>query len=151
MLIKSILIFFSLSFTLVDYARPAYEIRLNRSSEERLLQGEVIVSQISSRSNKGRTFEAAGIINASIDDVYQVLVNFDDYDTFMPHIHNTEVLKQNSENAVLNYTLGLPLGKIRKYRLYMTYSKNNDTAMVEWKMIEWPGIKKSETINDTTG
>jgi uncharacterized membrane protein len=115
------------------------------------MQGDVIVSQISSGNYKGKTFEASGIINASLDDVYQVLVDFDDYDKFMPHIKNTEVLKKNSKYAVLNYTLGLPLGKIRKYRLYMTYSKNDDTAMIEWKMMEWPGINKSETINDTNG
>ena len=92
-----------------------------------------------------------GLVKGTVSDVYQVLVKFEDYPKFMPNVSKCEVLKRTDDTAILNYTLSLPLGKVKKYRLKMTFQNEKSGATLTWKLIEWQGLKKSETIEDTTG
>ncbi len=126
-------------------------ITLTSSEKDLLAQGKIIVRDLSTDQKAGKTVEAIGLIKADIDDVYQVLLNFEDYDEFMPNLAEVEIFKKDSNNAILNYTNELPLNKVKKYRLDMSFQKNKDEAMLKWVMIEWPGLRKSETINNTTG
>ena len=127
------------------------QIDLTQSERDLLSQGEIIVRDVSSNHDKGKTIEAVGLINANIDEVYYVLLRFEDYPDFMPNITQLEILDKSSNHAILNYTLELPLKKIKKYRLDMFYQKNENAAQLTWEMIDWPGLKETETINNTTG
>ena len=126
-------------------------ITLTSSEKDLLAQGEIIVRDLSTDQKAGKTVEAIGLIKAGIDDVYQVLLNFEDYNEFMPNVAEVAIFKKDSNNAILNYTNELPLNKVKKYRLDMSYQKKKNEAMFKWEMIEWPGLRKSETINNTTG
>ncbi|MCH7763870.1 MAG: hypothetical protein IIB95_09025 [Candidatus Marinimicrobia bacterium] len=127
------------------------QIDLTESERDLLSQGEIIVRDAFTNNDEGKTIEAIGLINANIDAVYSVLLGFEDYPDFMPNITQLEILEKGSNHAILNYTLELPMKKIKKYRLDMFYQKNKNSAQLTWKMIEWPGLKESETINNTTG
>jgi uncharacterized membrane protein len=149
---RAILLIIVLSlFLTINTSQAGSQIALTDDEKESVLRGNVIVREIPDGSEAGRTFEAIGLFDALIDDIYNVIADFEKYDQFMPNIVNVRVLKENSSSAVMNYTLGLPLGKLKKYRLSMTFLKDENRATLKWKMIDWPGIKKSETINDTTG
>jgi uncharacterized membrane protein len=138
-------------FVIINNAQASTNISLTDDEKTSVLQGNVIVREIPDDSEAGRTFEAIGLFDAPIDDIYNVIADFEKYDQFMPNIVNVRVLQENASSAVMNYTLGLPLGKLKKYRLSMTFLKEENRATLKWHMIEWPGIKKSETINDTRG
>ena len=126
-------------------------ITLTSSEKDLLAQGEVIVRDLSTDQKAGKTVEAIGLIKADIDDVYQILLNFEAYNEFMPNVAEVAIFKKGSNYAILNYTNELPLNKVKKYRLDMSYQKKKNEAMLKWKMIEWPGLRKSVTINNTTG
>ena len=129
----------------------AANIELVQQERELLSSGDVVLREVTNGKKGAKTFEAVGLIKATVSDVYQVLVKFEDYPKFMPNVSKCEVLKRTDDTAILNYTLRLPLGKVKKYRLSMTFQNEKSRATLKWKLIEWQGLKKSETIEDTTG
>lgn len=113
---------------------------------------EIIVREIDNKIRGGRTFEAIGLINAPRSTVLQVLTDYEKYPEFMPNISKIEIVEQTDNVSVLNYTLTLPLGKIKKYRLKISVTEpENQSSIVQWQLQEWPGLKIEETIKDTTG
>ena len=134
-----------------EKAIAATTIELVQQERELLSKGDVVLREVTHGKKGAKTFEAVGLMKATVSDVYQVLVKFEDYPKFMPNVSKCEVLKRTDDTAILNYTLGLPLGKIKKYRLNMTFKNDKSRATLKWKLIEWKGLKKSETIQDTTG
>ena len=127
------------------------KINIKPEEKELIEQGEVIVYEIPTIHKNGRTFKAIGLINGEVDHVYKVLQDFESYPEFMPNLDKIEVLKHDSNSAILNYTLDLPLNKVKKYRLSTDFKQENNEAVITWKLIPWPGLKESEKINDTTG
>ncbi|MBN1290876.1 MAG: hypothetical protein JXB48_03475 [Candidatus Latescibacteria bacterium] len=127
------------------------DIKLTRDEKNLIEQGEVIVRELSSKDKKGKTVEAVGLIEATVDEVYRVLIKFEDYSTFMPHVSDVEIVQRDDSHAILNYALSLPLGKTKRYRLSKTYKYDGNTASMQWDLIDWPELKKSETIKNTTG
>lgn len=134
-----------------EKAIAATNIELVQQERELLSSGDVVLREVTNGKKRGKTFEAVGLIKATVSDVYQVLVKFEDYPKFMPNVSKCEILQRTDDRAILNYTLSLPLGKIKKYRLNMTFQNYKSRATLKWKLIEWQGLKKSETIEDTTG
>jgi len=120
--------------------------------EKKLIeQGEIIVREIPTHHKNGRTFMAIGLINAEVDTIYRTMQDFDSYPEYMPNLEKIEVVERDSHSVVLNYTLDLPLNKVKKYRLVTNFKRENGNALITWKLIPWPGLKESEKINDTTG
>ena len=144
-------IFVMVVTVLNEKAIAATNIELVQQERELLSRGDVVLREVTNGKKGAKTFEAVGLIKATVSNVYQVLVKFEDYPKFMPNVSKCEVLKRTDDTAILNYTLGLPLGKIMKYRLNMTFQDDKSSATLKWKLIEWQGLKKSETIEDTTG
>ena len=102
-------------------------------------------------NKKGKTFEAIALIQATVDEVYQVLIKFEDYHTFKPHVTSVEILERDDNHALLDYTLTLPLGKRKRYRLSKTFENTGSLAVMKWVKSDWPGLKRSDTIDDTAG
>jgi hypothetical protein len=127
------------------------KIILSQNEKDLLSQQEIVVRDLSSGDGDGKTIEAVGVINASIDEVYRVLIHFEDYNKFMPNITQVEILEKNSNHAILGYTVELPTHKIKKYRLDMSYGRDENRAYLYWTMVAWPGLKESEKIRNTTG
>jgi len=148
---KSVFIFFMIFLlTSICYADIA-NIEL-KSEEKKLIEaGEILVYEIPTRQKSGRTFKAIGLINAEVDQIFTVLQDYESYPEFMPNLEKIEILRQDSKSALLNYTLDLPLNKVKKYRLNTNFKKENGIAAITWKLVPWPGLKESEKIKDSTG
>jgi hypothetical protein len=69
----------------------------------------------------------------------------------MPNVSKVEVLNRYDNSAIMNYYLTLPLGISKKYRLKMEFENSVDSATLKWEMIEWPGVKREDTIHETNG
>jgi hypothetical protein len=81
-----------------------------------------------------------------------VLTDYEKYPDFMPNVSQVELVEKKGNTAILNYTLTLPLGKIKKYRLKLIASEPNfQSALIKWQLLPWPELKPPETIKDTTG
>lgn len=127
-------------------------IPLNDHQKKAIANGESIIRELDTAGKKGRTFEAIGLVNASRAKVVEVLKDYKKYPEFMPNVSGIEIVEQVGNEAVLNYTLTLPLGKIKKYRLRIAGRELTDKiTLLEWHLEKWPGLKTAETISDTTG
>jgi len=132
--------------------KAANVISLNEHEKKLVAKGEVIVREIDAAGKKGRTFEAIGLIKASRNNVLRILKDYKKYPEFMPNVSRIEIVEQRGNDAVLNYTLTLPMGKIKKYRLKISESApENQFSILEWQIQKWPELKMEETITDTTG
>ncbi len=130
----------------------AKTISLNDHEKKLVDSGEIIVREVKAHAKNGRTFEAVGLINTPRTDLVKVLTDYEKYPEFMPNITHIKIIEQNGKESVLNYTLTLPMGKVKKYRLRLFVTEPEDkTSLIQWKLKEWPGLKKEETIKDTTG
>ena len=117
----------------------------------KLSDSAVTMVEMSKPGSPGKTFEAATIINAPMQDVCSLLQNYAAYPSFMPNTASAKVAPAGAGHALVDITLKLPMGKIKKYRLRMEPTVNVDTCMLAWKLVPWPGLKQEETIADTTG
>ena len=125
---------------------------LDEHEKKLVAKGEIIVREINAPGKRGRTFEAVGLVKASRKNVLKVLKDYKKYPEFMPNVTSIEIVEQRGNDAVLNYTLTLPLGNIKKYRLKISErAPGNQLSTIEWQLQKWPELKMEETITDTAG
>ena len=99
----------------------------------------------------GKTFMAATIIDAPLPKICAVIQDFAQYPAFMPNTAKTSVSAGADKTSLVDITLNLPLGKVKKYRLKMTPNVTPQQCRLEWKQMPWEGLKQEETIADTAG
>ena len=132
--------------------KNAFAISLTDPERKLLEQGEITVKEIPTTGKEGKTFEAVGLIHAPRAKVIQILTEYEKYPEFMPNVSHIEIVARQNNESVLNYTLTLPLGKIKKYRLRLSLTQPDDrSSRLAWEMEKWPGLQPKETIKDTTG
>ncbi|MEJ2689173.1 MAG: SRPBCC family protein [Deltaproteobacteria bacterium] len=125
---------------------------LSEKDQNLVSQGEIIVREVPTDAQAGRTFEAIGLIDASRATVVRVLTAYESYPEFMPNVSHIDVVDQHDNEAVLDYTLTLPLGKVKKYRLKISASDPAaDYSLIQWHLLERPELKAEGTIKNTTG
>ncbi len=116
-----------------------------------LSDSAVALADVSKAGSAGKSFVAATLINAPLPQLCELIQNYETYPAFMPNTQSTRVTQSGPGFAVIDVTLKLPLGKIKKYRLRMEPKASPDSCTVAWKLVPWPGLKQEETIADTTG
>ncbi|MES2261625.1 MAG: hypothetical protein V4724_24175 [Pseudomonadota bacterium] len=116
-----------------------------------LSESKVALRDVSQAGAAGKSFVAATIIDAPLLKLCAIIQDFQDYPSFMPSVSKTAVARGADASSLVDMTLSLPLGKIKKYRLKMTPDSGAQQCRLAWKMQPWPGVKQEETINDTTG
>ena len=127
-------------------------INLNTEEQQTVQAHEVLVRERPTNGKPGKAFEAVGIIEAKREVIRDIVMDYPSYPEFMPNVSRIEILQQEESTAVLNYTLALPLGKIKKYRVKLEASEPDDhTLLIQWQLQQWPGLHPKETIRDTTG
>lgn len=126
-------------------------IEMTRDESERVARGEIVLREVGNSSSRGKTFEAVAVIEAEPVATYRVLTEFDAYHEFMPNISSTRVLSEGEGEAVVDFVLGLPLGKTKKYRLQLEFHEDGGGAHISWHMVNWPGLAAEESIGDTSG
>lgn len=134
-------------------AMPA-QLRLSHSDIMLLGTGKVLVNEMKinpGRKTRGKTYEARILLESDFNHIYETLTKFECCDKYMPNVKKSTVISRKKGEAVVNYTLGMPFGMVKKYRLRMTYLKNKEDAIIRWKLLPWPELSKKETIGDTEG
>jgi hypothetical protein len=126
-------------------------IDLTQKEKEQLFKDKVVFREISSDNTKGKTYEAIGLVRASTDEVSRVLLKYEDYPKFKPNLSRIEIVERSGDSTKLDYTLTFPLGKVKKYSLWMRYKKEGGADMLVWEKAECSGLRECETIKDTTG
>jgi hypothetical protein len=126
------------------YARPAIDMA-------HLSDTEVAMEDQSKPGAPGKTFFAATIINAPLAHICAVIQDYAQYPAFMPNTAKTSVNPGADKTSLVDITLNLPLGKIKKYRLKMTPTVSPGQCRLDWKQMPWEGLKPEETIADTSG
>lgn len=117
----------------------------------RLSEAKVTLAETSSAGMPGKSFTAGTIIAAPVAALCALLQDYDAYPAYMPNTESVKVSEKGAGYAVIDVTLGLPMGKIKKYRLRMEPRSGPDACRITWKMLPWPGLKQEETIVDTKG
>jgi hypothetical protein len=127
------------------------DIILSPAEREEILRGRVVLRNIAEPKRKGRTYEAIGILQGSLEDNFEVITNYRSYPEFQPRVAKASVRDESASVAVVEITLKLPLGITRKFRLRYSAKKGEEGFLVSWQKLPWPELKPSQTVVDTSG
>ena len=123
---------------------------INARDLQELERGEII-NREQKETRKGQTFEAIAIFNADMERSAQAIKDYASYPAFMPNVEKIDIVKNDGKNAIINYHLGLPLGKKKRYRLALQAEDTDMHTIIQWQMQDWPEIPADERIGNTTG
>jgi hypothetical protein len=134
-------------------AGPVQARDIALTPEERALvgKGKIILRELASPGQKGRTYEAVGLVQGSLDEAVSVLTDFEHYPEFMPNVSAVRVCDQVQPCSVIETSLRLPLGIKKRYRLRYTAARVASGFDLDWEKIAWPELKPSQTVVDTSG
>jgi ribosome-associated toxin RatA of RatAB toxin-antitoxin module len=116
-----------------------------------LREAEVTLREVTPAGAAGKAFIAGTIINAPMATLCAIVQDYASYPGFMPSVSKTVVTLGAERDRLVDMTLKLPLGKVKKYRLQMTPASTAQQCRLAWKMVPTAGLKPEETIADTTG
>ncbi|MES3020310.1 MAG: SRPBCC family protein [Pseudomonadota bacterium] len=110
-----------------------------------------VVTDTSQPGRPGKSFAASAVINAPVADICAVLQDYARYPGFMPNVDAVKVVPEAGGGALVDFTLKLPMGKIKKYRLRMSARTAPGACQLAWKMVPWDGLAPEESIVATSG
>ena len=134
-------------------SRPAAALELSLTPEERALivKGKIVLREVPAPGRAGRTYEALGVVQGSLDEAVSVLTDFEHYPEFMPNVSAVTICEQVHPCSVIETSLRLPLGVKKRYRLRYTAGHDDAGFRLDWVKIDWPELKPSQTVVDTSG
>lgn len=119
-------------------------------AHERLSEEQIDVVELNRPALPGKSFAAATIIDAPAQKLCAIVQDYPAYASYMPNTKSAQVVAANEQNVLVDMTLELPLGKIKRYRLQLDAKQRGATCQLNWKLV--PGeLKIEDTIADTTG
>lgn len=127
------------------------DIILSQAERKEILRGRIVLRNIAEPERKGRTYEAIGILQGSLEDNFEVITDYRRYPEFQPRVAKASVRDESASVAVVEITLKLPLGITRKFRLRYSAQKSEEGFLVSWQKLPWPELKPSQTVVDTSG
>lgn len=139
---------------LIFFNAISYASVVTDSEIKKLKQGEIIIKQQANEYSGGqnsRTYIAIAIFKTDIDTIFNILTDFKTHPEFMPDLKSIIVNKREDGVITTDNTIGLPLGKVKKYRLLFKLNKKDSDAQISWKMIDWPEVPKLQSIDNTIG
>ena len=116
-----------------------------------LSESKVAMFDASQAGAPGKSFLAATIIDAPLPALCAIIQEFSGYPDFMPSVAKTVVTRGADAATLVDMTLKLPMGKIKRYRLKMEAKSSEQLCQLSWKMVPSAGVKPDESIADTTG
>lgn len=116
-----------------------------------LSEDKVTVTDLSKPAAAGKTFMAMTIIDAPVQKICSVILDYRAYPRFMPNTDATSIVQVEDDFSVIDMTLKLPLGKYKRYRLRMQTKLDPQSCHVAWSLIPREDLPIEETIADTTG
>jgi len=129
----------------------SHPIELTVAERSDILRGRIVLRSLPPDGRKGRTYEAIGLVQGSLDEVAVVLTDFERYPEFMPNVSAVRVCERAEPCAVIETSLRLPLGVRKQYRLRYTSRRDETGFELGWEKLPWPELKAGHTIADTSG
>jgi len=118
---------------------------------EGVSEGRILVRDVSAAGSRVKTFEAYMEIPAPRSEVLRVLQDYERYPEFMPRVRRTDVVERSGERAIVSYTLALPLGNEKRWRIEIAPERSATRSVLSWHLVAWEGLSERETIRDTRG
>lgn len=115
-----------------------------------LSESKVTLLDVSKPGQAGKSFQAGTLIAAPVEKLCATIQDYAAYPGFMPNLSKIKV-SPSAGATLLDMTLKLPLGKVKKYRLRMEPKISAGSCQLSWKLVPWEGLKVEETIADTSG
>jgi len=145
-----LVVFNSLSFAYTLKITPA---KITKEQLQQTMEGKTILKELKLPKGKenGKMFRAVTMIDASIDEIYNLISDFKQYPSFMPDMDQIIMLESHENSAKVTFLLGLPFGISKKYRIQSDFENKGTSAYLRWKKFPWKGLKEKETIKDTEG
>ena len=112
---------------------------------------QVNVTDLSKPGAPGKAYLAETIIAAPVPKLCGIVNDYAAYPGFMPNTEQARVVQATESFALVDMTLKLPMGKIKKYRLRMEPKNTAALCRLAWKLVPQPELKQEETIADTSG
>ena len=133
--------------------RPESNRQIALSPEERalILKGKIVLRDLPNPGRKGRTYEAVGILQGSLDEAFTVLTDYGRYADYMPSVGAVRICEVTGPRSVVEVRLHLPLGVKKQYRLRYTSVRHESGFEIAWEKLPWPELKPSQTVVDTFG
>jgi hypothetical protein len=132
-------------------ARKVESQALSSLEQAEILKGKIILRDIPSPDRKGRTFEAVGVLLATVEEALSAITDYRRYGEFMPRVEKTAVTDESDSVSIVEEYLKLPLGVHRRYRLRYSVCRGDDGFRIEWKKLPWPEVPLSQSVVDTSG
>jgi len=127
------------------------DIVLSPQERALVLKGKVVLRDVPNPGRKGRTYEAVGILQGSLDEAVAVLTDYGRYPDYMPGVAALRICEANGPVSVVEVKLHLPLGVKKQYRLKYSWTRGDSGFELIWEKVPWPELKPSQTVADTSG
>ena len=111
----------------------------------------VDVADVSKPGAPGKSYLAETVIAAPMPKLCGIVTDYAAYPGFMPNTDQAKVVQSTDAYTLVDMTLKLPMGKIKKYRLRMEPKSAPASCHLAWKLVPQPALKQEDTIADTTG
>lgn len=120
-------------------------------AEVAISETQVSINDVSKSGAPGKAYLAATIINAPLARLCTIISDYPAYPGFMPNTDQAKVVQASETFSLVDMTLKLPMGKIKKYRLRMEPKVTASECHLAWKHVPQPELKQEDTIADTSG
>lgn len=116
-----------------------------------LSERRIAVKNVTKPATPGTSYFAATIIDAPVEKLCAIIQDYADYPAFMPNMRRARVVHSAEDYSLVDMTLKLPFGKIKKYRVKMEPRTSERSCRLFWKLVPSEDLKPEETITDTSG
>jgi len=126
-------------------------VTLTSAEQVEIQAGRVILRTLPSPGLKGRTYEAVGILEGTLEAALAIVTDYRRYAEFMPKVERTAVTDESDAVSIVEQYLKLPLGVHKRYRLRYTLRRGDEGFRVDWVKVPWPEVPLSHSVVDTSG
>jgi len=123
---------------------PLYPITFK--THDIIRTGEAYIQPNPEIEGSGKHYHGYILIDASVQDVYNVVKDFQDYPQFMPHIVKVDAVA-TVRGTNFRYFLQLPFGVEYQYEISDQSYVSQEEAWLTWKISSW----EENNIEDTWG
>lgn len=130
---------------------PAHAAEMFTAKEQQTLEWGGVLLRTIPEKRPGQTTEGRILIEAEPRLIFEVLADAAKYPEFMPNLKEVRVLEKSARQIRADYTIELPFGKWRKYRLLMYLRDAAGGYEISWKKENSPELSEGQTIRNTQG
>jgi hypothetical protein len=130
-----------------EFACPA----LSALERDDVRKGKIVLRELDNPGRKGGTYEAVGVLPATLEKALSAITDYRHYAEFMPRVERVVVTDESDSVSLVEQYLKLPLGISRRYRLRYTVMRSEAGFRIEWVKVAWPEVPLSQSVVETSG